>query len=152
MWGGSENTTSNLTGAIISVAAVAVLATLALPYIGTQFGSSGPENLYHCEKHTIKRCNVKTAPSGTTDCLFTNNSRATVAPNKLVVWNYDSEGIVTGTNSVLSEVVVPPGETVHIEFFTDKDAHESVLCSMDPNGPLSTRSAWTMINNGGGQD
>ena len=150
MGGGSENTIPSLTGAIISVAGIAILATLAFPYIGNQFGSNGPENLYNCEKHTIKQCDVKTTPPGMIDCLFTNNSRTTVAPNKLVVWNYDSEGIVIDTNSVSSDVVVPPGETVHIEFFTAKDAHESVICSMVPDSPLITRSTWTMINNSGG--
>ena len=150
MGGGSENTISSMTGAIISVAGVAVLATLAFPYIGNQFGSSGPENLYNCEKHTINRCDVKSTPPGKVDCLFTNNSRITVAPDKLIVWNYDSEGVVTDTNSVFSDGVVPPGETVHIEFFTDKDAHESVICSMDPYSPLITRSSWTVINYSGG--
>lgn len=137
-------------GAIFWVAGVAVLAALAFPSIGDQFGSSGPENLYNCEKHTIKRCDVKTSPPGKIDCLFTNNSQVTIASNKFIVWNYDSEGIVIGTNSVLSDVMAPPGETVHIEFFTDKDAHESVICSMDPDSPLITRSTWTMINNSGG--
>ena len=137
-------------GAIFWVAGVAVLAALAFPSIGHQLVSSGPENLYNCEKYTIKRCDVKTSPPGMIDCLFTNNSRVTVAPNKLIVWNYDSEGIVINTNSVFSDVMVPPGETVHIEFFTGKDAHESVICSMDPDGSLTTRSAWTVINNSGG--
>jgi len=147
---GSENTISNLTRVIISVAGVSVLATLAFPFIGNQFGSSGPENLYNCEKHTIKQCDFKTTPPGMIDCLFTNNSRTTVAPDKLVVWNYDAEGIVTDTSSVFGDVVVPPGKTVHIEFFATKDAHESVICSMDPDSPLITKSAWTRINNSGG--
>ena len=138
------------TRAIFWVAGVAVLATLAFPSIGNLFGSSGPENLYKCEKHTIKRCDVKTSHPGMIDCLFTNNSRVTVAPNKFIVWNYDSEGIVIDTNSVISDVMVPPGETVHIEFFTDKDSHESVICSMDPDSPLITRSSWTVINYSGG--
>jgi len=138
------------TRAIFWVAGVAVLATLAFPSIGNLFGSSGPENLYNCEKHTIKRCDVKTSHPGMIDCLFTNNSRVTVAPNKFIVWNYDSEGIVIDTNSVISDVMVPPGETVHIEFFTDKDSHESVICSMDPDSPLITRSSWTVINHSGG--
>jgi hypothetical protein len=150
MGGGSENTISSMTGAIISVAGVAVLATLAFPFIGNQYGSSGPENLYNCEKHTIKQCDVKKNPPGMIDCLFTNNSRVSVAPDKLVVWNYDSEGIVTDTNNVSSDGVVPPGETVHIEFFTDKDAHESVICSIDPDSPQSTRSTWTLVKNSGG--
>ena len=138
------------TRAIIWVAGVAVLAALAVPSIGNLFESSGPENLYNCEKHTIKRCDVKTSHPGMIDCLFTNNSRVTVAPNKFIVWNYDSEGIVIETNSVISDVMVPPGETVHIEFFTDKDSHESVICSMDPYSPLITRSSWTVINYSGG--
>ena len=150
MGGGSENTTSSLTGAIIIVAGVGILATLAFPYIGNQFGSSGPENLYNCEKHTIKRCDVKTSPPGMIDCLLTNNSQVAIASNKFIVWNYDSEGIVIDTSSVFSDVMVTPGETVHIEFFTDKDAHESVICSMDPDSPLITRATWTMINNSGG--
>ena len=150
MEGGSENTTSSPTGAITVVVCIAVLATLAFPSIGNQFGSSGPENLYNCEKHTIKRCDVKASHPGMIDCLFTNNSRVTVAPNKFIVWNYDSAGIVIDTNSVSSDVMVPPGETVHIEFFTDKDAHESVICSMDPYSPLITRSVWTVIKTSGG--
>jgi hypothetical protein len=102
-------------GAIFWVAGVAVLVALAFPSIGNQFGSSGPENLYNCEKHTIKRCDVKTSPPGKIDCLFTNNSQVTIASNKFIVWNYDSEGIVIDTSSVFSDVMVPPGETVHIE-------------------------------------
>ena len=150
MGGRSQNTTSSLTGAIISVAGAAILATLAFPYIGNQFGSSGPANLYHCEKHTIKQCDIKTSHPGVIDCLFTNNSRGSVTSNKFIIWNYDSEGIVISTNKVLGDVVTPPGETVHIEFITDKYAHESVICSMDPDSPHITRSTWTVINNSGG--
>ena len=149
MRGGSEKTTSSLTGAMIIVAGIAILATLAFPYIRNQFGNSDPVNLYHCEKHTIKQCDVKTSPPGRIDCLFTNNSRATIATNKFIVWNYDSEGIVVSTSSVSSDVMVAPGKTVHIEFITGKDAHESVICSMDPDSPPVTRSTWTVLNNTG---
>jgi hypothetical protein len=150
MGGRAVNTTSNLTVAIICLAGIAILATLAFPYIENQFGSKGPENLYNCETHTIRQCAIKTSPPGMIDCLFTNNSGGNIAPGKFIIWNYDSEGIVIGTSRVFSDVVVPPGETSHIEFSTDKDAHESVICSMDPDSPLITRSTWTLLNNGGG--
>lgn len=149
MGGGAENTTPNLTVAFICLAGIGILSTLAFPYIENQFGSKGPENLYHCEQHTIRQCAIKTTPPGIIDCLFTNNSWVNFAAEKLIIWNYDSEGIVVGTSSVSSDAVVPPAETIHIEFFTDKDAHESVICSMDPDNPLITRSSWTLINDGG---
>ena len=146
----SQNTTSKLTGAVLIVSAIAILSTLAIPYIGDHYGNSGPKNLYHCEKHTIRQCDAKTSHPGVIDCLFTNNSRDSVTSSKFIIWNYDSEGIVTGTNKVLTDMVAPPGETVHIEFFTDKYAHESVICSMDPESPHITRSTWTVIANSDG--
>lgn len=150
MGGTSQNTVSRLTRAVLTVAGIAILSTLAFPYIGHQYGNSGPKNLYHCEQHTIRQCDAKTSHPGVIDCLFTNNSRAAVTSSKFIIWNYDSEGIVIGTNKVLTDIVAPPGNTVHIEFFTDKYAHESVICSMDPASPHITRSAWTAIDNSDG--
>lgn len=142
-----ENLSSSLTKVISGLAVVAVAAVFAVPYIGNLYRNSAPENLYNCEKHTIKNCKAKGLMI---DCLFTNTAQVSVTPNIFSVWNYDSGRVLLGTNSIHSNKSVAPGGTIHIEYIEDKDARESVICSMDPNSPIITRSRWSLINNSDG--
>ena len=133
----------------VGIAALAILATIALPSISDLHGSRGPENLYNCEIHKIERCESDTTLH-MFDCLFTNNTRATISPDKISVWNYDSEGILIDTSAVFSDAAVPPGDSARIKLLLDSNAHESVVCSLDPYGPGITRSAWTAVDNDDG--
>lgn len=144
-----NNAATGLPGITVGIATLAILTTIALPSISDLRGNPGPENLYNCEIHTIGHCEPDAKPH-MFDCLFTNNTRAAISPDRISVWNYDSEGILTDTSALLSETTVPPGDSARIKLLLDSMAHESVVCSVDPYGPGITRSAWTTVDNADG--
>lgn len=98
--------------------------------------------IYLCEQHTLKQCKAEGVKY---DCLFTNNAEVAIKPD-WTVWHYDEAGILLDTNHIFTGLTVPPGRTIHLDFYANRKAHETVICSMDPNSPIIGRSKWQLVS------